>query len=207
MSNKLEKHIEGVMEKVAEAAEVNAALDRENLEVTAKVLAGLLEKLNSTVDELLDKNGSKKNIEYYDKSLAENLKGALKEAVTEFAKIKAPQVTVNPNISVDLSQIKSIASVITEQNAALMGLVKKIGEGDNSQELYRLIVAMVGKNNAFLDKGIKQVNYTEDINKIVGEINVIGQTLSTPKSWEATITKRDWKDRVEKIIFKPINNG
>lgn len=168
MATALQKQIKTFQEEAEEYSEAREDALNAKTDFSVAAIGALMEKLTDGIDDL-----AKSRIDS-DKELCSTLKDTITNLATAFSKLKSPTVNVEaPNISVDLSPIKLIADNISSQNKSLLGLVDKINNGNKSDELYKLVVALVDKQNTFLSTALKQVDYTDKLTQL---ISVLGQS-------------------------------
>lgn len=152
-------------------------------------LAEAIEELTSVITEV--KNSAVPVVpDYFDKELNKNLTGSIEKVAGAFQKFKQ-------TINVDLSPITSIATEIQKQNQSIITLVNNLSKGNNSEELYRLITAMVGKNNAFLERAFMQVDYSSQLDKL-------NENVKKAVEWEGEVTERAYDGGVKKFKIKTI---
>lgn len=160
--------ITNLMEEAEQLSDVKEDLFNVKSDLNIKAVGMLLQQLVKTNDELTEISANK---EYYDKDLCKTLNETVSQLVSAFSKIKAPTVTVNPNISVDLKPLQSSIDNVASTNKTLIDLISKISNGDKSNELYKLIISMVNQNNSFTGKAVEQISYKEDMAKLIEAIN------------------------------------
>lgn len=174
----VKNQIDELLDEANELAEVKEDLFNAKADMTIKAVGILLEKLN---DHFTDMAEIAANQKYYDENIGATIKSDIQTLITTFSQIKTPEVKFEPKINVDFRPLQNIADKISESNQTIISLLNKFNTNPN-EELQKLIVAMVGKNNAFLDKTFEKYDYTKQLQSIAEGMN-----------------KKN--DRVEKIVF------
>lgn len=171
------KQVKKETEQLEDAAEKLAIVKEEvfdmKLDILSSAFGMLMTKVNESVDDWLKiqaENGQN------NRKFADQIKQSIERVITAVAQQKIPEVKVN----VDLAPIQSIASDISRQNETLIKLLNKLSMGDSgkSDELHRLIVAMISKQNMFLEREVQQFDYTKQLSAISESLN---KTVETEK--------------------------
>jgi hypothetical protein len=166
MGNALQQQIEKFQEQAVEYDEAREDALNSKTDFTVAAIGTLMTNLKEGIEELTECASQKP--QYYDKELCKTLNDTVTKLVEAFSKIKAPTVNVAPpQVNIDLSSIHSIAESISTQNKSLIGLLDKVGSGNKSDELHRMIIEMVGKQNEFLRNAFKQADYTKQFDMII----------------------------------------
>ena len=195
--NALTKYKDDLEEKAEEVAEIREDILQMQSDITIGSVISLMNKLDTSIGEFLEDSVKKK---YYDETLGGTIKSTIKELVSAFSKIKAPEVNVSPNISMDLSPLQASIDNMTGTTKKLSGLIEKMNNGDKSDELYRLIVAMINKQNIFTEKAVSQIDYSIPLQSISDALN----KEKSEVAWKGEILERDFKDRIKTWSIKPI---
>lgn len=165
MATAIQKRIAEFQEEAVEYDEAREDALNAKTDFSVTAIGTLMTNLKEGVEELTE---CAAKAEYYDKELCTTLKDTVTKLVEAFSKIKAPTVNVAPpQVNIDLSSIHSIAESISTQNKSLIGLLDKVGSGNKSDELHRMIIDMVGKQNSFLSNAFKQADYTKQFEMII----------------------------------------
>lgn len=178
----IKKAIEGrnkaIGEEFEEMLEGETDLVNTKSNMTITVVGKLLQNF---IEHLTDIAEIATNQKYYDENLKSVIETAIEKVSTTFSQIKTPEVKFEPKINVDFKLLQPIFDKIYEGQNTIAALLNKFNSNPN-EELQKLIVAMVGKNNAFLDKTFEKYDYTKQLQSIAEGMN-----------------KKN--DRVEKIVF------
>lgn len=166
------KQIAELTEQAEALAEVREDVVVMNQEITAKVMVALFEKLSEAIDELMEGIAKKETAKDFGEVLKAALSTTLSETVSQIFKSYKPG-DFKPTINVDLRPIQQTFADIASQNSAIEKLLNilLVGDGGKADELHRLIAAMVEKQNTFLEKGIKQYDYTKELKSISEGVN------------------------------------
>lgn len=152
--------IEREQDKIAiKKRKADAAVLQQVLEPIEEGMGELSTSINSLMS-FFEKLGTN-NPEYYDKKLGENVSGAIQKLSTAISNFKQAEVKI------DLSPITAIAQEIKRGNDSILDLIKQSNSGNTSGELFRMITAMVGKQNAFIEKGFIQIDYSSKIDSLI----------------------------------------
>lgn len=144
--------------KIANKARTeDVAILRQTLEPIQEALGELKETIEESIS--LEKK-EKPQQEYYDKDFNAKLLTTISKALTLIGNFKIPEQK-----QIDLTPI---AAEIKKQNESIIALLNKPNQ---SEELQRLIVAMVGKQTSFLEREFKEVDYSEQLKKISESIS------------------------------------
>lgn len=168
----IKKQIEELTEQAEALAEVREDVLVMNQEITAKVMVALFEKLSEAIDELMEGIAKKETAKDFGDVLKAALSTTLSETVTQIFSSYKPG-DFKPTINVDLKPIQQTFADISKQNDAIASLLNKLlaGDGGKSDELHKLITAMIGRQNVFLEKGMKQFDYTKELKAISDNLN------------------------------------
>lgn len=154
-----------------------------------KIVDPLTESIEELTDILKAVNKDKKNPEkqdYFDKELSKNLVGAIDKV------FKLLQGFKQQNISIDLSPINAIAAEIKNQNTAILSLLNK-SNNNQSDELCRMVQALIGKQNVFLEKS-SQADYS-------AQLQAISEKLGKDNRVEKlTVIYNPSGDRIKEVI-------
>lgn len=193
MNEAIKKHREELESEMEQLQEVREDVLLVKADINLAGLSKLLSTLKDGIEEL-NENDQKK--EYYDKGLCGALKSTVTELVSAFSKIKQPVINVAAP-SIDFSQLKSIASDISGQNKVLVNLIERLNSTNDNGELYRLVTAMIGRQNAFIEKGFQAANYTDELKRIGDGLN------KNPIEYAGKITKRTHDRLIDEFSIKP----
>lgn len=171
MATALQKQIDKFQEEAVEYNEAREDALNAKTDYSLVAIGNLMSNLAEGIDELTE---CATKAEYYDKELCNTLKATVTKLVEAMSKSKP---TVNVSSTVDLSAINSIAESISTQNKSLIGLLDKVGSGNKSDELHRLIVGMIGKQSAFLENAFKQIDYTMQFTQLISAIRETKPTI------------------------------
>ncbi len=119
--------------------------------------------------------------DYFDKDFNKNVSSSISKIVGFLGQFK---------IDIDLSPINSIATEIKKQNEVLIRLLSE----SKSDEVYRLVVALIGKQTAFLEKS-NQINYSTQLQSISDALNKKNNQVE-----RLTITYGKYDDRINEIV-------
>jgi len=180
MKEKLSEEIKKLQEQAEELTELREDVFNAKADITVTAVGTLLERLNSGMEDLT--NAALKKDNYYDKELCNTLKETTKELVTAFSKIQPPQVKVTPNINVDLNPLKNAFTEISKGQNEIISLLKRVDDGDKSGELTRLITAMIGRQNAIIEKGNNVIDHTP-------QLKAIADALANKTSWKGKVQR------------------
>lgn len=185
----LKKHIKVTKQLTEELEEQNeklASVKEDNFNLKIDILGSafgmLMEKIFKTVDDWVTVNSEKVD---ESKGLAAQIKESVGKALEAIAEQKPPTIQFSPQVKVDLKELQPITTEISRQNDTVIKLLNKLtsGDGGKSEELQKLIIAMIGKQNNFLDKVFTQNDYTKQLETISEGVN-----------------KKN--DRIEKLVAK-----
>lgn len=157
------------MEEVQLFQEAKSKMELAKRRQDAAILQQIVEPLAEAIEELSDSIKDAKNTEplpeqnYFDKDLGKNVIEAIDKVFNVISKIKFPEQK-----AIDFAPLNTIATEIKKGNDNILELLNKPNQ---SEELYRLITAMVGKQNIFLEKGFEQINYSKELTAITDAIN------------------------------------
>lgn len=194
--NDLIKRKKDIEEEFDELIEMENDLNNTKSNITISTIGVLLKKFNSSIGELLEVFANKDN---YDAKLKDAVESAIGQVADKFSQIQPPTINVAaPQLKFDIQPLQTIATKISEQNGTLINLINKFNNNQN-EGLYRLISSLVEKQNAFLEKEVKQFDYTKQLNAI--ETSLSKKTTE----WEATVKSRDSLGGIEKLIIKSKN--
>lgn len=150
---------------IIENAQKKIELEKRRKDVA--ILKQVLEPIEEAMSELKDALENSIKIEkkeqvYFDKDFNSSLVTSLDKLLSLIKSFKQPE------FKIDLSPITSIASEIKKGNDSIMELLSRPNQSD---ELYRMISAMVGRQNAFIEKGFTQVDYSAKFDALAEAIN------------------------------------
>jgi hypothetical protein len=177
MNNVLKKHIEALQAEAEEYADLQEDVLVMKTDITVSALAVLISSLKETFDDFLVNASETKS---YDEGLGKTIKESIAELVTVIS--KQPDINISPKISVDIQPLQSIASEISKQSSTLINLVQKLDDNDKDDELYKLILSLVTKQNAFLEREMKQIDYSNQLKSIsegVSKKNIVEKITIT----------------------------
>lgn len=153
--------IEREQDKIAiKKRKADAAVLQQVLEPIEEGMGELSTSINSLMS-FFEKLGTN-NPEYYDKKLGENVSGAIQKISTAITNFK--QAEQKP---IDFSPIISVVQEMKRGTDTLIDLIKQANSGNTSGELFRMITALVGKQNAFIEKGFSQIDYSSKIDSLI----------------------------------------
>ena len=159
-------HIAKTKQELTELENLKSELSDKKVSFTPHALGLLMQTIRDGIEEMCD---NQKEQKLYDDTLGKQIGDAVEKVITNFAKLKAPVVNISsPQVNVDL---KPIADKIAENGKNMVELVEKMGNGNNSPELMRLITAVANQQLILIEKGFQQIDYKDDIGKIVSAIN------------------------------------
>lgn len=141
-------------------SKLELAKRRQDISVIQQIvepLAEAIEELTETI-QAAKSEVSKEVPDYFDKDFNKNISASVTKIAGFLSQFKQ-------DINIDLSPINSIATEIKKQNEAIISLLNK-SNSNQSDELYRLITAMVNKNNAFIEKGFQVADYSKQLQSI-----------------------------------------
>lgn len=164
--------IEKAKSKIADdSRKKDVAILRQVLEPIEEAMTELKEVIQKSVDK---ETKEPEKQEYFDKDFNAKLITSLNKVFDIIKNLKQSEVKI------DLSPITGIAQEIKRGNDSIIDLIKQSNSGNTTGELFRMITAMVGKQNAFIEKGFSQVNYSDKIDsliKAVGNKNNIDEII------------------------------
>jgi len=192
MKDKISEEIRKLQDQAEELSELREGVFNVKADMTVTAVGKLLESLDEGIDKLVVAAVDKDN--YYDKELCNTLKETTKELVTAFSKIQPPQVKVTPTINVDLNPLRNAFTEISKGQNEIISLLKR-KDSDDSPELTRLITAMIGKQNAIIEKGNQVVDYSPQLKSIAEAIN-------KKNAYEGEITKRNTNGFIQNFEIK-----
>jgi len=193
MKDKISEEIRKLQDQAEELSELREGVFNVKADMTVTAVGKLLESLDEGIDKLVVAAVDKDN--YYDKELCNTLKETTKELVTAFSKIQPPQVKVTPTINVDLNPLRNAFTEISKGQNEIISLLKRKDDGDESPELMRLVMAMIGKQNAIIEKGNQVIDYNPGLKSIAEAIN-------KKNSYEGEITKRNINGFIQNFEIK-----
>lgn len=166
----IQTYTENLEEQARDILDIKEDIADAKAEIAIAGLLKLLKRIDKSNDEILEIQNT---TEYFDKALS----GELKSAIEKLGKFEDATIEFKPTINVDL---KPIATAISKQNDEILKFLQKLStpNGQQNEGLYNLIVSMVEKNNAFIDKGINQIDYSKQISSIAESIG------KRPMKWE-----------------------
>ena len=194
MKDKIKEEIKALEQQAEELSNLREDVFNVKSDMTITAVGILLKKLDAGIEDLLVTTQEKDN--YYDKDLCKTLKETTKELVDAFSKIQPPKVTVNSPVNIDLKPIQSIANDISKGQNDILTLLNKLNNGDKSGELYRLITAMIGRQDAIIEKAFQVVNYSP-------ELKSIAEAINKKNSYVGEITQRNGNGFIHTFEIKP----
>lgn len=135
----------------------------------AAVLQQVLEPLEEAMNELTDiikqsvdkETKEPEKQEYFDKDFGKNVILAIDKVFNLIKGFK------QADVKIDLSPITAIAQEIKRGNDSILDLIKQSNSGNISGELFRMFTAMIGKQNALIEKGFIQIDYSSKIDSLI----------------------------------------
>jgi hypothetical protein len=184
----LDAEFEQIMEMEDDAVNVKSTM-------TIAAVAKLLNLLNEHITDMAE---IANKAEYYDPKLTTSLQDTVSKLVEAFSQIQPPTIKVTPNINIDF---KPLVDKITSSNDLMISLLNKYfsnnSNGQNEQ-LYKLILSVVEKQNNFLDREFKQTDITKNLVEIKDAIS------NRPTEFKSQVTRYNSQNRVEEITTKII---
>jgi hypothetical protein len=178
MSEQDEYIVKGLSDISDELIEVSDAIKEkkyfdEDLGKTIK------ESLNALIEKI---DSSEKDKKYFDPELANIIKESLSETLVAISKMERPKIDMTPVIK--------IAAEISEQNKKLIDTVEKLTKPETNdkkyQELLKLSMELIAKNNEFLKNGL--LSLTKPDKKI--------------STWEFVVERENYTQLIKKITAK-----
>lgn len=181
----LEAEFDEIMEMEDDAVNVKSTM-------TIAAVAKLLNILNEHVMDMAEISNK---AEYFDPTLTTSLQETVSKLGEAFSKMQPPIINVSPQLKFD---IQPLVAKIGEQNNTLINLISKFNTGQNDN-LYKLILSVVEKQNNFLDREFKQIDITKNLVEIKDAIN------NRPTEFKSSVTKYDnSSNRISEITTKII---
>lgn len=148
--------------RVEEAEEAEKSREMQTFQKTVDDLTESIEEFTGKFQELIDLQvaESKKEkpvTEYFDK----DLKGSIEKAVGLLQKLKQP----TPEINIDISPL---ANEIKKSNDKIIELLNRPNQSD---EVVRMLTAMVGRQNITFEKFADQVDYSSKFDLLIQAMN------------------------------------
>lgn len=137
----------------------DVAILKQVLEPIEEGMGELSGSINSLMS-FFEKVGTK-NPEYYDKSLSANVISAIGKISELIKNFKQSE------IKIDLSPIASIATEIKKGNDNILELLNKPNQSD---EVVRMLTAMIGKQNISFEKWQKEIDYSDKLDALTQAI-------------------------------------
>lgn len=141
---------------------------KKNVAILKQVLEPIEEAMSELTDVIklsIDKEKEPDKSEYFDKDFNAKILKSLDNVFKVISNFK------QSDIKIDLSPITSIATEIKKGNDSITDLVKQLNSGNTTGELFRMITAMIGKQNAFIEKGFSQIDYSEKLDAITNALS------------------------------------
>lgn len=150
--------------------------EQEKMEVKKRkadvaILQQVLEPIEEAMMELKDviqlsiKEAKPEKAEHFDKDFNTKLLKSLDKVFSLISNFKQSEVKI------DLSPITAIATEIKKGNDTITDLIRQSNSGNTTGELFRMITAMVGKQNAFIEKGFSQIDYSAKIDSLIQAVS------------------------------------
>jgi hypothetical protein len=143
-------------------------------------LSGTIKQSLSSLIETI--NNSEKEKKYFDPELAGVIKNSLSETLVAISKMERPKIDMTPVIK--------IASGIAEQNKTIIETIEKLTKPETNdkkyQELLKLSMELIAKNNEFLKNGL--LSLTKPDKKI--------------STWEFVVERENYTQLIKKITAK-----
>lgn len=194
--DELKKHIKQTKELAQEyeqEAEQLAIIKEEVFDMKVDILSSafgmLMTKFNEAIDDWLKIIAEKGE---QDKTLGDSIKDSVQKAMISISEQKAPTLEFKPQIKID---IQPIADEIAKQNSRIISLIEKIGSGGKSEELVKMLTALVNDQREFLKKGFQQFDYSKQLNEIRDGIN-------NDKRAEKLVVKRGIHNLIDEVLIK-----
>lgn len=163
MTDTLKKHIKDFEEQAEKLAIAKEEVFDMKVDIVGSALGMLMKKLMESVDDWTKMNAEKNESAI---ELGTEIKTAIEKVIEAIVSQKPP--TVNVPVSINMEPIRSIAADISVQNQSLVKLLTKLsgGDGGKMDQLHKLVVLMIEKQNAFLDRVFEKTDYTGALQSI-----------------------------------------
>lgn len=127
----------------------------------------IVNPLTEAIEELTDviEQVKKGEQDYYDKDLTKELSQSIDKIAAVLSDVKQPELDLTPITA----PIVSIATEIKSQNKNLLELVTNLFEQSNKdgyELLLKEAMVMIQKSNDFINNGMKQMDYSQELNNI-----------------------------------------
>lgn len=190
--NDLVKRKKDMEEEFDEIIEMESDLINTKSNMTITTVGKLLEKFNEVAGDLIEIINKKDN---YDTKLKEAIESAIGQVADKFSQIQPPTINVTPNVKFDLQLLQPVLDKLGDQNSTLINLVSKYNSNQN-ENLLKLITSYIEKLTSFLDKDVKQLDYTSSIKGLENAIN------NRPTEFKSKVTGYSNNGRIEEITTK-----
>lgn len=157
----LDNHIDKIKQETKDLEVLSGKILSGKVQFTNAAIVSLMQAIRYGIEKIVELKLDDDEPEYYDKEFGKQFCDSMEKMMAMMANMPPPAVTVTPKISIDLKPLQGIAENISEQNKSLISLIEKFNKG--SPELHKEIAAMVGKQNEFIEKGFKQIDYTKEM--------------------------------------------
>lgn len=168
MSLTVRKHIEDLEEEEQKLLEVQKDIADTKADISVAAIVTLLKSVKETLAELCE---GQYQAEYFEKGVGDKISQAI-QAITSIEY----KISVNNNNTIDTlpiaSAIRSSNAMIMRQNEELMKLVEKMERpnGQTNEALYELVCTMVARQTMYIEKGMKEMDYTMQLDNIAKKI-------------------------------------
>jgi hypothetical protein len=168
MSVAVRKHIEELEEEERELLEVQKDIADTKADISVAAVVTLLKSVKDGLAELCE---GQYQAEYFEKGVGDKIAAA----ITALTQIDHKIEIHNSNV-VDVhpiaSAIRHSNATIMQQNESLMKLVEKLNtpNGQTNDALYDLVCSMVQKQCLYIERGMKELDYTTQLDRIAEKI-------------------------------------
>lgn len=168
MSVIVRKHIEELEQEEQELLEIQKDIADTKADIGIAAVVTLLKSVKDGLAELCE---GQYQAEYFEKGVGDKIA----EAITALTRIEHKIVVNNSNI-VDVQPIANAIRhtnlTISNQNESLLKLVEKLNtpNGQANDALYDLVCSMVHKQTLYIERGMKELDYTAQLDKIAEKI-------------------------------------
>lgn len=208
--NELDKALKELDDQAKAMAQTEEDMVQMGININASALNGVVKLFSDGVDAIVKDNKDKK---YFDETLGDKMKECLDAAVQAILNQKAPEVKFNPNINVDLKPVLSIAAEIQKQNEIMLLMMKRVEASEGNEEkrdaLITLTLGVITSTNDFLKKGLKQIDYTEQLNEIASKMGNDSNKIEKFKiiRGDFDLMKEVVPIYLDNVTTKPNSNG
>lgn len=167
-------------------SKIELAKRKQDISVFQQIVEPLAEAIEELVEAVKSGKEALKQPDYFDKDFNKNISASINKIVGFLTQFKQ-------DINIDLSPINSIATEIKKQNEAILTLLNKSDNGQ-TDEIYRLVSALIGKQNIFLEKS-NQADYSTQLQSISDALNKEDNRVE-----RLTITYGQYDGRIKEVV-------